>query len=132
MVAVRFLDMQGKSLCMAICPYFCLPPLEKGLPRLPPAGGALSFAFMPKRRAAAGEVLARGGLEGTASPKEAAPPRSFSSGIYLPPGRAAAGEGLGGGGPEGPASPKGFTGWGGPGKSEADFSSGEQTVDGNS
>ena len=34
--------------------------------------------------------------------------------------------------PEGPASPKGFTGWDGPGKSEADFSSGEQTVDGNS
>ena len=27
--------------------------------------------------------------------------------------------------PEGPASPKGFTGWDGPGKSEADFSSGE-------
>ncbi len=34
--------------------------------------------------------------------------------------------------PEGPASPKGFTGWDGPGKSAADFSSGEQTVDGNS
>ena len=36
--------------------------------------------------ACAGEVLARGGLEGTASPKEAAPPRSFPCGIYLPPG----------------------------------------------
>ena len=46
--------------------------------------------------------------------------------------RAAVGEGLAGWAPEGPASPKGFTGWGGPGKSEADFSSGEQTVDGNS
>ena len=92
--AVRFSDMQGKSHFMAICSCFCIPP-QKRLPRLPPAGGALSFAFIPKRRAAAGEV----------SPGEA---------------------------PEGPASPKGFTGWDGPGKSAADFSSGEQTVDGNS
>ena len=43
-----------------------------------------------------------------------------------------AGEGWAGEAPEGPASPKGFTGWDGPGKSVADFSSGEQTVDGNS
>ena len=85
MAAVRFSDMQGKSHWMAISPYF-LRTSQKRLPRLPPAGGALSFAFMPKRRAAAGEVLARGGLEGTASPKKAAPPRSFPCGIYLPPG----------------------------------------------
>ena len=36
------------------------------------------------------------------------------------PGKVWAGEA-----PEGPASPKGFTGWDGPGKFEADFSSGE-------
>ena len=38
--------------------------------------------------------------------------------------------------PEGPASPKGFTGWGEPGAAcgspPADFSSGEQTANGNS
>ena len=36
-----------------------------------------------------------------------------------------AGEVWAGEAPEGPASPKGFTGWDGPGKFEADFSSGE-------
>ena len=45
---------------------------------------------------------------------------------------ACAGEVWAGEAPEGPASPKGFTGWDGPGKSEADFSSGEQTANGNS
>ena len=88
MAAVRFPDMQGKSLCTAICSYFSLTSPEKGLPQLPPAGGALFFA-----------ILSTGGRRlGKVSPGEA---------------------------PEGPASPKGFTGWDGPGKSEADVSSGE-------
>ena len=88
MAAVRFSDMQGKSLCTAIRSYFSLTSPEKGLPRLPPAGVALSLA-----------IFSIGGRRlGKVSPGEA---------------------------PEGPASPNGFTGWGGPGKSEADFSSGE-------
>ena len=83
MAAVRFPDMQGKSLCMAVCSYFSLTSPEKGLPRLPPAGGTLSFAFTPKRRAVAGEGLAGGGLEGCASPEEANPSKVFSIGGNL-------------------------------------------------
>ena len=49
---------------------------------------------------------------------------------------ACAGEAWAGEAPEGPASPKGFTGWDGPGAAcgspPADFSSGEQTANGNS
>ena len=82
MTAVRFPDMQGKLLCMAICSCFCIPP-PKRLPRLPPAGGTLSFAFIPKMRAVAGEGLAGGGLEGCASPEEANPSKVFSDGGNL-------------------------------------------------
>ena len=52
------------------------PPTRK-IPRREPPGVPYLQYSTRKSGACAGEVLARGGLEGTASPKEAAPPRSF-------------------------------------------------------
>ena len=44
MMAVRFSDMQGRSLCMAICPYF-LPPLKKGFPGCRPPAWRFHWQF---------------------------------------------------------------------------------------
>ena len=75
MAAVRFPDMQGKSLCMAISSHLLRTSPKKTSPAAARRRGTVIGNFL-NGRAAAGEVLARGGLEGTASPKEAAPPRS--------------------------------------------------------
>ncbi len=75
MAAVRFPDMQGKSLCMAISSYLLRTSPKKTSPAAARRRCTVIGDFL-NGRTAAGEVLARGGLEGTASPKEAAPPRS--------------------------------------------------------
>ena len=54
-------------------------PPQKGLPRRGPPGIPYLQYRMQNWGACAGEVLARGDLEWTASPKEAVPPRSFPS-----------------------------------------------------
>ena len=88
MAAVR-LSLSGKSLFIATCPNIS----HLSCKGSSPAAARLAEHFpalFSHRRATAGEVLARGGLEGTASPKEAAPPRSspfkvFSLQGLLPP-----------------------------------------------
>ena len=76
----------GKSHFLATCRYLSvLPPHKRGVPRPAPARRSAPLRLHLIRRATAGEVLARGGLEGTASPKEAAPPRSFPA-THPPPG----------------------------------------------
>ena len=67
MAAVRFSDMQGKSLCMAISSYFSLTSPKKTFPAAARRRDADIGDFL-NRRAAAGEGLAGGGLEGPASP----------------------------------------------------------------
>ena len=64
-------------------------------------------------------------LAGQAPPGEAGLSKVFFSGKTSHSGGLAPGKVWAGEAPEGPASPKGFTGWDGPGKSAADFSSGE-------
>ena len=84
MAAVRFSDMQGKSLCMVICPYF-LPSLKKGFLgcRLPAERCHWRFS----QQAGGGWGSSRKGRFGGDCLSERGGPSKvfFPSGIYLSP-----------------------------------------------
>ena len=83
MMAVRFSDMQGKSLCMAICPYF-LPPLKKGFPGCRPPAWRFHWQFTKQAGGGWGRSR-RGRLGGTGLSERGGPSKVFPSAIYLPP-----------------------------------------------